>query len=93
MEDQKNKVVTVTVLGVTAEASVDALDDYDLFEVIMEHGASSAASVIAVGKALFGENGWKDVTDALRDENGKLKLSRVSEFVNTASEQIDALKN
>ena len=93
MATTKKRPVTVTALGVSAKADPDALDDYDLFEVISENGVSSATALIAVGKALFGEKGWKDVTDALRDENGKLTLTRVGEFVNEASNQIDALKN
>ena len=93
MTAQKKRPVTVTALGVSAKANPDALDDYDLFEVIAENGASSATSLIAVGKALFGEKGWKQVTDDLRDEGGKLTITRVGEFLDAATDQIDALKN
>lgn len=85
--------VTITALGVSAKANPDALDDYDLFEYITENGIESPVSTIAVGKALFGEKGWKDITDKLRDENGKLPLTRAVEFLASATEQIDALKN
>lgn len=89
----KAKAVTVTALGVSAKADPGALDDYDLFEKIAESGTASATSLIAVGKALFGEGGWKAVTDGLRDEGGKLTLTKVGEFLDAATEQIDALKN
>lgn len=85
--------VTITALGVSAKANPDALDDYDLFEYITENGAASAASMIAVGKALFGEKGWKDITSQLHDDKGKLPLTRVAEFLASATEQIEALKN
>ena len=93
MPDKKNRPITVTALGVSAKADPDALDDYDLFETILEYGAESAQANIAAGKALFGEKGWKKITDGLRDGNGKLTLTRVAEFLNEATVQIEALKN
>lgn len=93
MAAQKKRLVTVNALGVSAKANPDALDDYDLFESIVENGESNAASLIAVGKALFGEKGWKEATDGLRDEKGKLTITRVGEFLDAATEQIEALKN
>lgn len=93
MAAAKKRLVTVTALGVSAKADPSALDDYDLFETIAENGMNSATSIIAVGRALFGEHGWKDVTDSLRDEDGKLTLTRVGEFLDEATVQLDALKN
>ena len=93
MAAPKKRPVTITALGVSAKANPDALDDYDLFETIEEKGAASASALIAVGKALFGVQGWKDVTDALRDGDGKLPLTRVGEFLDATTEQIEALKN
>lgn len=93
MAAAKKRPVTVTALGVSAKADPDALDDYDLFEKISEAGASSPTALIAVGKALFGAQGWKAVTDGLRDEGGKLTLTRVGEFLDAATEQLDVLKN
>lgn len=93
MTTPKKRQVTVTLMGVSAKADPDALDDYDLFEKISEAGASSPTSLIAVGKALFGNAGWKKVTDGLRDDEGKLTLTRVGEFLDGATEQLDALKN
>ena len=93
MAAQKKRPITVTALGVSAKADPDALDDYDLFELISEFGATSPQANIAAGKALFGEKGWKDIVDALRDGNGKVTLTRVAEFLNEATVQIEALKN
>lgn len=93
MAAPKKRLVTVNALGVNAKADPEALDDYDLFEKIMSDGMASASSIIAVGKALFGEKGWKEATDALRGEDGKLTLTRVGEFLDAATEQIEALKN
>lgn len=92
MAAPKKRLVTVNALGVSAKADPSALDDYDLFERISSDGMTSAGSLIAVGKALFGE-GWEDVVNGLRDENGKLTLTRVGEFLDAATEQIEALKN
>lgn len=89
----KKRLVTVNALGVSAKVDPDALDDYDLFVQITEGGMSSAVSLITVGKALFGEKGWKDATDALRGDDGKLTLTRVGEFIDAATEQVEALKN
>lgn len=88
----KVKPVKVSAFGVSAKADPAALDDYDLFESISSAGMTSAGSLIAVGKALFGD-GWDDVVNGLRDENGKLTLTRVGEFLDAATEQIEALKN
>lgn len=93
MAAPSKRPVTITALGVSAKANPDALDDYDLFERITAEGVSSAASLIMVGKALFGEKAWKDITDKLRDESGKLTITRVGEFVDAATDQIEALKN
>ena len=93
MAEKKKRPITVTVMGVSAKADPDALDDYDLFEVIAEYGATSPQANIAAGKALFGADGWKGITDSLRDKDGKLPLSRVAEFLNEATVQIEALKN
>ena len=93
MAATKKRPVTITALGISAKADTDALDDYDLFETISESGAGSATALIAVGKALFGQQGWKDITDALRNEDGKLTLTRVGEFLDAATVQIEALKN
>lgn len=92
MAAQKKRLVTVTALGVSAKADPDGLDDYDLFEVISEHGATSFESFEAMGRAMFGEAGWKDVKDGLRVA-GKLKLTRVGEFMDEVATQLDALKN
>ena len=93
MTTRKIRAVTVTALGVSAKADPEGLDDYDLFEVISEHGATSFEAFEAMGKALFGEKGWKDAKDWLRDEGGKLKLTRVGEFMDEVATQLDALKN
>lgn len=93
MAEKKKRAITVTALGVSAKADPDALDDYDLFETILEYGAESAQASIAAGKALFGEKGWRDIIEALRGKDGKLPLTRVAEFLNEATEQIEALKN
>lgn len=93
MAVQKKRLVTVTALDVSAKADPEGLDDYDLFETIAENGMTSATSLIAIGKALFGEKGWKDVTDGLRDGDGKLTLTRVGEFLDEVTVQLDALKN
>lgn len=93
MAVQKKRPVTVNALGVSAKADPDGLDDYDLFEVISEYGAMSFEAFEAMGKALFGEGGWKDVKDGLREDGGKLKLSRVGEFIDEVATQLNALKN
>ena len=93
MAAAKKRPVTVTALGVSAKADPDGLDDYDLLEIIEERGFSSWKSLEAIGNALFGEKGWTDAKDALRDEDGKLSVTRVGEFLDSASTQLEALKN
>lgn len=89
----KPKPITVTVLGVSAKANPEALDDYDLFEKVEELGVDSGSSLLLIGKTVFGKEGWKKVIDQLRDENGKLTMTRVGEFLDGAFDQIAALKN
>jgi len=93
MAEKKSRLVTVTALGVSAEADPDALDDYDLFETISEHGVSSFKAIEAVGNAFFGDEYWRTIKDALRGEDGKLKITDVRKFLDEASNQVEALKN
>ena len=92
MAAQKKRLVTVTALGVSAKADPSALDDYDLLGVIEEHGLQSRTTFEAIGCALFGTEGWENVKSGLR-EDGKLTITRVGEFMDAATDQLDALKN
>ena len=93
MAAAKKRLVTVTALGVSAKADPEGLDDYDLLMVVSEHGWNDTRSIEAIGKALFGEAGWMDAKEALRDESGKLRSSTVADFIDQAGKQLDALKN
>lgn len=67
--------VTVTVDGITVTIDPDALDDYDLMEQLSRGLYFQACPV------LFGAQ-WDAIRAELREESGKLRLTRVDEFVN-----------
>lgn len=85
--------VTVTALGVTIHVDHAALDDYELFETLSDMGDSASAFVVLLRALCGNDREYRRVKDELRDERGRLPLTRVAEFVQSAEAQMGALKN
>lgn len=65
--------------GFTVEADADALDDAELFELILDIDAGRSADVPRVLAALLGAEGKKALYDHLREESGRVRLTAVTQ--------------
>ena len=88
----KREGVEVEALGVRAVVRPDALDDFDVTRKLCDVGENSARGLFVIMEAVFGDD-LKRVTDKLRDGDGKLPMSRVGEFMNEVTRQVNELKN
>ena len=64
--------------GKTYTLDDDAIQDFEVFEEVVEVQSGNIAPVIHVVKSLLGEEGYKTLKDSLRDENGRV---RTTDFV------------
>ena len=88
----KREGVEVEAMGVRAVVLPDALDDYDVMRKLCDVGENSARGLFVIMEAIFGDD-LKRVTVELRDGDGKLPMSRVGEFMNEVTRQVNELKN
>lgn len=88
----KREGVEVEAMGVRAVVRPDALDDFDVMRKLCDVGENSARGLFVIMEAIFGDD-LKRVTDELRDGDGKLPMSRVGEFMNEVTRQVNELKN
>ena len=88
----KREGVEVEAMGGRAVVRPDALDDFDVMRKLCDVGETSARGLFVVMEAIFGDD-LKRVTDELRDGDGKLPMSRVGEFMNEVTRQVNELKN
>ena len=91
MASPKNKKQSVTAHGVTVTVDPAAFDDYELFETAF-YGGSDMAILFKLMHAVCGDR-YEEVKDGLRDENGRLSLETVSDFLTEVMQSIQALKN
>lgn len=84
--------VRVEAMGVSAQVRTDALDDYDVLCAIDEAGADSLRGMLVFVRAVLGDE-YDRVIDELRDGDGRLPMSRVSQFVGEVQKKVEALKN
>lgn len=70
----------VKLRGITWVIDVDAMDDADLMEDLVESENGNPKAMYTVIDAIVTNGGVKAVKDALRDENGKVKFSAYSKF-------------
>ena len=72
----KGEAVTVTVSGIHVTLDVNDLDDYDIVAALSQGNPQPALQLF-----LPDENDRQAALDSLRDENGKLKLTTVVEWI------------
>ncbi len=89
---KRPKSVRVEAMGVAVDVRTDALDDYDVLCAIDEAGAESLRGMLVFVRAVLGDE-YERVICELRDEDGRLPMSRVAAFVSEVQEKVDALKN
>lgn len=80
----------ITLDGVTISVSDDARDDFELLAAIAQmddaHARGSDKVLVyfpEVLRRLTGEAGWRTVMNGLRGENGRVKVERAVDFLNT----------
>lgn len=65
--------------GFTAELAEELFDDIELFEKIVQIEKKNLAVLPELLADVLGDDGKERLYNALRDENGKVKLSAVTE--------------
>lgn len=80
----------ITLDGVTIAVPDDARDDFELLAAIAQmddaHARGSDKVLVyfpEVLRRLTGEAGWRTVMNGLRGENGRVKVERAVDFLNT----------
>lgn len=89
---KKPRKITVTAKGVTVKVDPQAFDDYELFESVFDGQDNDMAILFKLMHAVCGD-AYADVKDQLRDENGKLGIATVSDFLTEVMAEVQALKN
>lgn len=79
--------------GFAVTVDADALDDAELFETLVAIDKGESVDVPGVLRALLGETGKKDLYEHLRDENGRVKITRVTAALAEIFEGIKSKKN
>lgn len=85
----KKDLRRVKLRGITWEIDVDAMDDADLMEDLVESENGTPKAMYTVIDAIVTNGGVKAVKDALRDENGKVKFSAYSKFFMELMERLN----
>jgi len=80
----------ITLDGVTISVPDDARDDFELLAAIAQmddaHARGSDKVLVyfpEVLRRLTGEAGWRTVMNGLRGDNGRVKVERAVDFLNT----------
>ena len=84
--------VQLTAMGITVDVDRDALDDWDLLETLNTYGGESNKFAFALCNAIFDADTLARVKEAL-SEGGKLKATKMAEFVGAIAGQLDEVKN
>ena len=79
----------VKLRGITWVIDVDAMDDADLMEDLVESENGNPKAMYTVIDVIVTNGGVKAVKDALRDENGKVKFSAYSKFFMELMERLN----
>lgn len=87
----EDEATRITVDGVTLAVPDDARDDFELLAAVAKmddaHARGDGKSVLVhfpeVLRRLAGEAGWRTVMNGLRGENGRVKVQRAVDFLNT----------
>ena len=81
---KKSAPLTCTVRGIDITVAPDALDDWELMEVIAAVDSGDQAATMqmpAVVRRLLGDATYAQVKDALRDEAGRVRAEVMGEFI------------
>lgn len=81
---KKSANLTTTIRGIEVSVDPDALDDWELIEVVsaLDSGDNSAMLALpAVVRRLLGNATYEQVKNACRDENGRVSAEAMGEFV------------
>jgi len=86
----ENGDTRITLDGVTISVPDDARDDFELLAAIAQmddaHARGSDKVLVyfpEVLRRLTGEAGWRTVMNGLRGDNGRVKVERAVDFLNT----------
>ncbi len=66
-----------TSKGYHCEISEEALDDFELLEDLVAAQNGESSRILMAAKRLLGEEQMKELKDAVRSENGRVKASDI----------------
>ena len=72
--------------GKTYTVDRDGLLDMRIYDAVAEYGDGHPLTIRAMGVALFGDDGYKQLERDLADDNGAVPIVKVSECVLAAVE-------
>lgn len=88
----RGKVRHVQVMGVDVDIDPSRLDDWELMETLYDLQADpegNALKVVPFIRTLLGETQYQTVKEQLRDSDGRITGSRMSEFMTGLFEHMD----
>ena len=89
MADKKG-LTKIEVDGIKLDIDEDVLDDIEFLDMLDEINEGNPFKIKKLIVALVGADGWKDVSEHLRGENGKVSASATAEFLVSVIEAIGA---
>lgn len=80
----------IIVDGIKVNITADDLDDIEILELLAEV-EENGAKIVVLLKKLFGEEKYKEIKEALRDqETGRTKTSRIMDWFGEVSKIVGA---
>ena len=79
VDSKEPEFVTATVMDVTVTLDKDVFDDFDIIDLMAEMQDGNAFALTRLIKAVFGDD-FARIREELSDKDGKLTVSKASEF-------------
>lgn len=81
----------VTLDGVTVTVMDDALDDFELLDDLgeLQRDKKQAARLPRILRQLVGDDSYHEVMDGLRGDNGRVSVTKASEWIKKLFEAIN----
>lgn len=78
----------ITVKGITVYADPDAFDDIDVLELMAQMQDGDIFAFPRLCRAIFGEEGFRKIKVGLAGDDGRTRLSDMSDFFGEAIAKI-----
>lgn len=88
-DSKEPEFVTATVMDVTVTLDKNVFDDFDIVDLMAEMQDGNAFALTKLIKAVFGDE-FLRIKKELSDKNGKLTVSKASDFFVSVMEEFEA---